>query len=74
MKYYNTTEPPTYDLKSIQVPIVLIYGQNDIIADVEVSFHYLFYVLCFIHSFYFIRAGRDEIESPTSQTGGRNFG
>lgn len=37
MKYYNTTEPPTYDLKSIHVPITLIYGENDILSDTEVS-------------------------------------
>ncbi|XP_015376411.1 PREDICTED: lipase 3-like isoform X1 [Diuraphis noxia] len=33
LRYYNSTEPPTYDLKSIRVPITLIYGENDILAD-----------------------------------------
>ncbi|CAI6367428.1 unnamed protein product [Macrosiphum euphorbiae] len=33
MRHYNSTEPPTYDLKSIRVPITLIYGENDILAD-----------------------------------------
>lgn len=37
MQHYNTTEPPTYDLKSIRVPVTLIYGENDILADTEVS-------------------------------------
>ncbi|VVC24412.1 Partial AB-hydrolase lipase domain,Alpha/Beta hydrolase fold [Cinara cedri] len=33
--HYNSTEPPTYNLKSIKVPITLIYGKNDILADVK---------------------------------------
>lgn len=33
LRQYNSTEPPTYDLKSIRVPITLIYGENDILAD-----------------------------------------
>jgi hypothetical protein len=33
LRHYNSTEPPTYDLKSIRVPITLIYGENDILAD-----------------------------------------
>jgi len=37
-KKYNSTNPPDYDLKSINVPITLIYGKNDLIADVKVSF------------------------------------
>lgn len=38
LRHYNSTEPPTYDLKSIRVPITLIYGENDILADTTVSF------------------------------------
>lgn len=33
LRHYNSTEPPTYNLKSIRVPITLIYGENDILAD-----------------------------------------
>ncbi|XP_025198770.1 lipase 3-like isoform X2 [Melanaphis sacchari] len=33
LRHYNSTEPPTYNLKSIKVPITLIYGENDILAD-----------------------------------------
>lgn len=40
--YYNSTCPPTYDLTSIQVPITLIYGKNDILADEEVSYVFFF--------------------------------
>jgi len=36
MQHYNSTEPPSYNLKSIQVPITLIYGENDILAVPEV--------------------------------------
>ncbi|XP_022178043.1 gastric triacylglycerol lipase-like [Myzus persicae] len=32
---YNSTEPLTYDLTSIQVPITLMYGKNDLLADVQ---------------------------------------
>lgn len=35
MHHYNSTVPPTYDLKSIQVPITLIYGENDILTTTE---------------------------------------
>ncbi|XP_025198683.1 lipase 3-like [Melanaphis sacchari] len=35
LQHYNSTEPPTYDLKSIQVPIALIYGKNDVLTDLE---------------------------------------
>ncbi|VVC24411.1 Partial AB-hydrolase lipase domain,Alpha/Beta hydrolase fold [Cinara cedri] len=35
MRVYNSTVPPTYDLKSIQVPITLIYGENDILSVVK---------------------------------------
>lgn len=35
LQHYNSTEPPTYDLRSIQVPIALIYGKNDVLTDVE---------------------------------------
>ncbi|XP_001952550.2 lipase 3 [Acyrthosiphon pisum] len=35
LQHYNSTEPPTYDLSSIQVPIALIYGKNDVLTDVE---------------------------------------
>lgn len=43
VRHYNSTEPPTYDLKSINVPITLIYGENDLLADEEVSgFFFLF--------------------------------
>ncbi|XP_060863692.1 lipase 3-like [Metopolophium dirhodum] len=35
VQHYNSTEPPTYDLRSIQVPIALIYGKNDVLTDVE---------------------------------------
>jgi len=45
LRYYNSTEPPTYDLKSIQVPITLIYGENDILADTTVSFD----IILFFH-------------------------
>lgn len=38
MRRYNSTVPPTYDLKSIKVPVTLIYGKNDILTDVKVSF------------------------------------
>jgi len=37
LRHYNSTEPPAYDLKSIRVPITLIYGENDILADTIVS-------------------------------------
>lgn len=33
MIHYNSATPPEYDLRSIQVPITLIYGKNDILAD-----------------------------------------
>lgn len=33
LRHYNSTEPPAYDLKSINVPVTLIYGENDILAD-----------------------------------------
>jgi len=36
LQHYNSTEPPMYDLRSIQVPIALIYGKNDVLTDVEV--------------------------------------
>lgn len=39
LQHYNSTEPPTYNLKSINVPITLIYGKNDILADEKVSVH-----------------------------------
>lgn len=42
VQHYNSTEPPTYDLKSIQVPITLIHGENDILADTEVGFYFIF--------------------------------
>lgn len=45
MQHYNSPRPPTYNLKSIQVPITLIYGKNDIMADVKVS---AFVILCFL--------------------------
>lgn len=38
MQLYNSTTPPEYNLKSIQVPITLMYGANDILADTIVSF------------------------------------
>jgi len=36
LQHYNSTEPPTYNLRSIHVPIALIYGKNDVLTDVEV--------------------------------------
>ncbi|XP_022181050.1 lipase 3-like [Myzus persicae] len=35
LQHYNSTEPPTYNLRSIQIPIALIYGKNDVLTDVE---------------------------------------
>lgn len=35
---YNSTEPPAYDLTSIRVPVMLMYGKNDLVADVQVRF------------------------------------
>ncbi|XP_008186492.2 lipase 3-like [Acyrthosiphon pisum] len=35
MEKYNSTEPPKYDLTSIQVPITLMYGKNDLVADIQ---------------------------------------
>lgn len=36
IQHYNAAEPPLYDLRSIQVPITLIHGKGDILADTEV--------------------------------------
>ncbi|KAL4143880.1 hypothetical protein QTP88_006135 [Uroleucon formosanum] len=33
LRIYNSTEPPTYNLNSIRVPITLIYGENDVLAN-----------------------------------------
>lgn len=38
LRIYNSTEPPTYNLNSIRVPITLIYGENDVLANPIVSF------------------------------------
>lgn len=38
LQHYNSTEPPTYDLRSVHVPIALVYGKNDVLANVEVMF------------------------------------
>ncbi|CAH1737543.1 unnamed protein product [Aphis gossypii] len=35
LERYNSTEPPAYDLTSIRVPITLMYGKNDLVADVQ---------------------------------------
>jgi len=35
LQHYNSTEPPAYNLRSINVPIALIYGKNDVLTDVE---------------------------------------
>eukprot|EP00301_Raphidiophrys_heterophryoidea_P018602 c3601_g1_i1.p1 GENE.c3601_g1_i1~~c3601_g1_i1.p1 ORF type:complete len:458 (-),score=109.97 c3601_g1_i1:488-1813(-) len=35
MKVYNSTTPPAYDLSSVNVPVVLFTGGNDILADEE---------------------------------------
>uniref|UniRef100_A0A2S2P304 Lipase 3 n=1 Tax=Schizaphis graminum TaxID=13262 RepID=A0A2S2P304_SCHGA len=35
LERYNSTEPPAYDLTSIRVPITLMYGKNDLVADVR---------------------------------------
>ncbi|XP_050521584.1 lipase 3-like [Daktulosphaira vitifoliae] len=33
MKVYNCTTPPSYKLESIKVPMSIMYGENDILAD-----------------------------------------
>lgn len=57
LRQYNSTEPPTYDLKSIRVPITLIYGENDILADTIVSFDTFIFSLIsiFKRTLYFSR-------------------
>ncbi|XP_025198658.1 lipase 3-like [Melanaphis sacchari] len=35
LERYNSTKPPAYDLTSIRVPITLMYGKNDLVADVQ---------------------------------------
>jgi len=44
LRHYNSTEPPTYDLKSIRVPITLIYGENDILANTIVRFDIIIFL------------------------------
>lgn len=34
---YHSSKPPQYNLKSINVPITLIYGNNDLLAEVTVN-------------------------------------
>lgn len=35
LQHYNSTETPMYDLGSIQVPVALIYGKNDVLTDAK---------------------------------------
>lgn len=37
LKYYNSTKSPAYNLKSIQVPITLMHGKNDLLSTIDVS-------------------------------------
>lgn len=37
LKYYNSTKSPVYNLESIQVPITLIHGKNDLLSVIDVS-------------------------------------
>lgn len=33
MKIYGSTQPPTYDLEKIKVPIAIFYSDNDFLTD-----------------------------------------
>ena len=35
-KIYNSTEPPSYNLKNVQVPVALMWAENDWLADPKV--------------------------------------
>ncbi|KAL6264535.1 hypothetical protein P5V15_004641 [Pogonomyrmex californicus] len=35
LKYYNTPEPPSYELKNIKAPFALFYAENDWLSGVE---------------------------------------
>jgi len=37
MEKYGSATPPKYDLESVRFPVALCYGQNDLLAAVEVS-------------------------------------
>ena len=45
MKVYNSSEPPDYNFKKIQVPISLFYAEDDLFASVKVSKKLLIKVL-----------------------------
>jgi len=33
MKVYGTSEPPSFDIRGIKVPIAMLYGNSDVLAD-----------------------------------------
>lgn len=37
LNHYNADSPPLYNLSSIQVPITVFYGVNDLLANPKVS-------------------------------------
>ena len=37
MQHYNATNPPSFDLSHVTIPIGLFWGQNDYLADPTVS-------------------------------------
>lgn len=36
MKVYNSSEPPDYDLRKLQVPVTIFWGENDALVGLEV--------------------------------------
>ena len=37
LRVYNSSVPPSYDLSSVRVPVVLMYADNDWLADPKVN-------------------------------------
>nr|XP_045622184.1 lipase lipl-3-like isoform X3 [Procambarus clarkii] len=44
MRRYNQTTPPLYDLSRVNVPVVLMWGKNDLLADPKVSLKHFLHV------------------------------
>lgn len=45
LQYYNSKYPPAYNLSSIQVPIYLFYGVNDLLANPKASYFLGFFFI-----------------------------
>lgn len=51
---YGKISPPSYNLENIKIPVALYYGENDILAHVDVSLNAFFFVfLNFVYTLYF---------------------